>query len=261
MVVLQPLTPGRERTRLFLKRGGPVRRALLLGPNPPKHNIEIAQSLLTISAEEFTKKWNFDPIREVPVSGGHYQWQRVTSPDLHTTTRHPAKQPRVPSGILTGKRPLCSCTCCTSHRSADDSQSDAGALRDVPTFRVTKSTPGNTAASIRQYDNSFTARGSDISTFNNEKSNSNSTKSTPESDTSTSKSDTSTTAPKVSKCVSTSDASTDSLARTSGSVAPTLSEVQLRQTCITDFAWPSKRRRLIDLQKNTALHPPISAFV
>ncbi|XP_042232103.1 uncharacterized protein LOC121872982 [Homarus americanus] len=34
----------------------------------------MAESLLTISAEDFTKKWNFDPIMGVPLHSGRFNW-------------------------------------------------------------------------------------------------------------------------------------------------------------------------------------------
>lgn len=90
MVVLQPIKPGPPRVSLSLKRGRGARRALsLLGNNDSRQNLQLAESLLTISAEEFTQKWNFDPIQGVPLPTGRFHWKPVSplaSPDPPTAT-------------------------------------------------------------------------------------------------------------------------------------------------------------------------------
>lgn len=69
MVVLQPIKPGTPRfSGLALKRGRARRALSLLGSNDAKANLQLAESLMTISAEEFAAKWNFDPVRSVPTS-------------------------------------------------------------------------------------------------------------------------------------------------------------------------------------------------
>ncbi|XP_068234920.1 uncharacterized protein [Palaemon carinicauda] len=81
MVVLQPIKPGPPRVSLSLKRGRGARRALsLLGNNDSRQNLHLAESLLTISAEEFAQKWNFDPIQGVPLSSGRFNWKPVNTP-------------------------------------------------------------------------------------------------------------------------------------------------------------------------------------
>ncbi|KAG7163874.1 putative Cyclin-dependent kinase inhibitor-containing protein 2 [Homarus americanus] len=156
MVVLQPFKPGKERMRLVLKRGQ-ARRALPLGQNNTKHNLEMAESLLTISAEEFTKKWNFDPIREVPVSGGRYQWHRVTSYDHATTSPHPATQSKDQCAILVNNRPRNSCGCdlttvscgCGPYTSRSSDCSQETAESDRTSTEGTKSNSDSTTT----YDN------------------------------------------------------------------------------------------------------------
>lgn len=78
MVVLQPIKPGTPRfSGLALKRGRARRALSLLGSNDAKANLQLAESLMTISAEEFASKWNFDPIRAVPLPRGRFQWAPV----------------------------------------------------------------------------------------------------------------------------------------------------------------------------------------
>ncbi|XP_071522515.1 uncharacterized protein [Panulirus ornatus] len=110
MVVLQPIKLGREMSRLVLKRG-PVRRVLPLGRSNARNNLDLAESLLTISADEFTKKWNFDPVREVPIAGGRYCWRPAASPDPTITTSDPTTEPKDKSAILVSKRARCHCDC------------------------------------------------------------------------------------------------------------------------------------------------------
>lgn len=85
MVVLQPIKPGAPRFTLALKRGRARRALSLLGNNDAQQNLQLAESLLTISSEDFAKKWNFDPIREVPLEGGRFQWTPV-SPARHSAS-------------------------------------------------------------------------------------------------------------------------------------------------------------------------------
>ncbi|XP_037788000.1 uncharacterized protein LOC119583541 [Penaeus monodon] len=78
MVVLQPIKPGTPRfSGLALKRGRARRALSLLGSNDAKANLQLAESLMTISAEEFAAKWNFDPVRSVPLPRGRFQWAPV----------------------------------------------------------------------------------------------------------------------------------------------------------------------------------------
>lgn len=79
MVVLQPIKPGPPRVNLTLKRGRARRALSLLGNNNTQQNLQLAESLLTISAEEFTNKWNFDPIQGVPLPSGRFQWTPLTA--------------------------------------------------------------------------------------------------------------------------------------------------------------------------------------
>lgn len=96
MVVLQPTKLGTSRVGFNLKRGRARRALSLLGDNNSKLNLQLAESLLTISAEEFTKKWNFDPIREVPLRDGRYQW---------TTTDPTASRPPNAAEDVAHERP------------------------------------------------------------------------------------------------------------------------------------------------------------
>lgn len=80
MVVLQPIKPGTPRfSGLALKRGRARRALSLLGSNDAKANLQLAESLMTISAEEFAAKWNFDPVRAVPLPRGRFQWAPVAT--------------------------------------------------------------------------------------------------------------------------------------------------------------------------------------
>ncbi|XP_063592013.1 cyclin-dependent kinase inhibitor 1C-like [Penaeus indicus] len=88
MVVLQPIKPGAPRFTLALKRGRARRALSLLGTNDAQQNLQLAESLLTISSEDFAKKWNFDPVREMPLEGGRFQWTPVAAPEA----RHSASE-------------------------------------------------------------------------------------------------------------------------------------------------------------------------
>lgn len=88
MVILQPIKPGAPRFALALKRGRARRALSLLGTNDAQQNLQLAESLLTISSEDFAKKWNFDPVREVPLEGGRFQWTPVAAP----AARHSASE-------------------------------------------------------------------------------------------------------------------------------------------------------------------------
>lgn len=63
--------------RLFFKKPKARRALSELGPNDTKANLRMAESLITISTEQFMKKWNFDPIRCQPLPAGRYQWTPV----------------------------------------------------------------------------------------------------------------------------------------------------------------------------------------
>ncbi|XP_064105005.1 uncharacterized protein LOC135214589 [Macrobrachium nipponense] len=80
MVVGFSVKAGVMKTSTFLLKRGRARRALsLLGVNNVKLNIRLAETLLTISSEEFAKKWNFDPVQGVPLPEGRFQWTPVAS--------------------------------------------------------------------------------------------------------------------------------------------------------------------------------------
>nr|XP_045598167.1 streptococcal hemagglutinin-like [Procambarus clarkii] len=64
-----------------VRRAGARMALSLLGTNNPKHNLTMADHLLTISARDFAKKWNFDPIKEVPLATGRYDW--CSAPQAH----------------------------------------------------------------------------------------------------------------------------------------------------------------------------------
>ncbi|XP_068235240.1 uncharacterized protein [Palaemon carinicauda] len=86
-----PYSPAKADIRNFLKKSAAARRALSeLGPNDPKANMRMAESLITITAEQFMKKWNFDPIRFKPMTPGRYVWTPVKTkkirPQTTTTT-------------------------------------------------------------------------------------------------------------------------------------------------------------------------------
>lgn len=76
-----PYTPPKTTDiRMFFKKSSSARRALTeLGINDSKLNLKMAETLCTITAEQFMKKWNFDPIRCRPLPTGRYQWTPVNS--------------------------------------------------------------------------------------------------------------------------------------------------------------------------------------
>ncbi|CAL4116360.1 unnamed protein product [Meganyctiphanes norvegica] len=79
------LAPKSPSFRLKRPTAGGARRALsTLGNNNARLNLSMAQSLLTISQEGFLKKWNFDPVKEVPLLPGRYQWAPFTDNDKTT---------------------------------------------------------------------------------------------------------------------------------------------------------------------------------
>lgn len=118
-------------TDIFFKKPKARRALSELGPNDSKANLRMAESLITISAEQFMKKWNFDPIRCQPLPPGRYQWAPVKTlkkrqpretldashdcPHLHlhhTTTYDPCPGARLTplspcSASLTPSRPPC----------------------------------------------------------------------------------------------------------------------------------------------------------
>lgn len=78
------------------------RRALQeLGPNDPKLNMKVAESLLTISAERFKRKWNFDPIAMKPTKGP-FVWTPLakTQPQQESCSRIPSPEPDQSSSRL-----------------------------------------------------------------------------------------------------------------------------------------------------------------
>lgn len=60
--------------RMFLKKPTARRALSELGISDSKANLKMAETLFTITAEQFMKKWNFDPIRCCPLTPGRYQW-------------------------------------------------------------------------------------------------------------------------------------------------------------------------------------------
>ncbi|KAK7083340.1 hypothetical protein SK128_021734 [Halocaridina rubra] len=100
MVVLEPLKSrfGTSRLPLRLKRGRGARRALsLLGNNNRRDNLHLAESLLTISAQDFAQKWNFDPVEGVPLPSGRFQWTPLTPAPLEDSLKGTAVTSRDPS--------------------------------------------------------------------------------------------------------------------------------------------------------------------
>ncbi|XP_068223432.1 uncharacterized protein [Palaemon carinicauda] len=80
MVIGISVKAGVMKTGSFLLKRSRARRALsLLGVNNVKLNIRLAETLLTISSDEFAKKWNFDPVQGVPLPEGRFQWAPVTT--------------------------------------------------------------------------------------------------------------------------------------------------------------------------------------
>ncbi|CAL4098333.1 unnamed protein product [Meganyctiphanes norvegica] len=72
--VMTPKSPSFRVKRPTPGTGG-ARRALSdLGNNNAQFNMRMAQSHLAISQEIFSKKWNFDPVKEVPLSTVRYDW-------------------------------------------------------------------------------------------------------------------------------------------------------------------------------------------
>lgn len=59
---------------MFLKKPTARRALSELGISDSKANLKMAEALFTITAEQFMKKWNFDPIRCCPLPPGRYQW-------------------------------------------------------------------------------------------------------------------------------------------------------------------------------------------
>ncbi|XP_064097455.1 uncharacterized protein LOC135208826 [Macrobrachium nipponense] len=82
-----PYSPAKADIRNFLKKSAAARRALSeLGPNDPKANMRMAESLITITAEQFMKKWNFDPISFRPMAPGRYVWTPVKTKKMSSQT-------------------------------------------------------------------------------------------------------------------------------------------------------------------------------
>lgn len=79
------VSSGRKLSLATVFNRRPVRRALIeLGRCDRKANTELADKLLTISAERFKEKWDFDPIKMKPTTTGYngnikYEWERITS--------------------------------------------------------------------------------------------------------------------------------------------------------------------------------------
>ncbi|XP_042233418.1 uncharacterized protein LOC121873781 [Homarus americanus] len=65
--------------RMFFKKPSARRALSELGINDTKANLKMADTLFTITAEQFIKKWNFDPIRCRPLPSGRYQWTPAKS--------------------------------------------------------------------------------------------------------------------------------------------------------------------------------------
>ncbi|CAL4236009.1 unnamed protein product [Meganyctiphanes norvegica] len=64
---------------------GGARRALSdLGNNNAQFNMRMAQSHLANSQELFSKKWNFDPVKEVPLTAVRYDWTHSDKKTLPT---------------------------------------------------------------------------------------------------------------------------------------------------------------------------------
>ncbi|CAL4158637.1 unnamed protein product [Meganyctiphanes norvegica] len=75
---------------------GGARRALSdLGNNNAQFNIRMAHSHLAISQEIFSKKWNFDPVKEVPLPALRYDW-----------THSDKKIVPIPEGVVKDLLPL-----------------------------------------------------------------------------------------------------------------------------------------------------------
>ena len=76
---------GIELLRFFRK--SKARRALTeLGTNDTKMNLKMAQEILTISAEQFAKKWNFDPVQMRPIDTGNYDWTQLRDNEIPKTS-------------------------------------------------------------------------------------------------------------------------------------------------------------------------------
>lgn len=97
-----PYSPAKADIRNFLKKSAAARRALSeLGPNDPKANMRMAESLITITAEQFMKKWNFDPINFRPMAPGRYVWTPVKTKKIQAQTTTTALSTSLPSSSAT----------------------------------------------------------------------------------------------------------------------------------------------------------------
>lgn len=146
MVVLQPIKPGPPRVNLTLKRGRARRALSLLGNNNTQQNLQLAESLLTISAEEFTNKWNFDPIQGVPLPSGRFQWTPLTA----VTSSDPTVLPSSDAATTTTKA-VTSCNLSSSSSSStttSSSSSSSPADNPIPNPAEDKSQEQKTCVTL-----------------------------------------------------------------------------------------------------------------
>ncbi|XP_047483266.1 predicted GPI-anchored protein 58 [Penaeus chinensis] len=262
MVVLQPIKPGAPRFTLALKRGRARRALSLLGTNDAQQNLQLAESLLTISSEDFAKKWNFDPVRETPLEGGRFQWTPVTAPEArHSASENEDLQAclSVPSldlprpgaaaeGVqevvaecrlvvasLEAGRPTCLSSAAPAHARAQSGEScpqcpDSAAAAPAATRRVAPAQNARDGASAAATAVTEPAP-SDAPAAR-----------VPSADapTPTPQSEDNTPAQPTPAEVTVSAEATPT--ETTSSVLPTAAALSLRQTCITDFVRPRKRR-------------------
>ena len=64
----------------FLKKSFARRALTELGESDPKLNLKRAQEILSITQEQFSQRWNFDPVQMKPLNNGNYDWVSINQP-------------------------------------------------------------------------------------------------------------------------------------------------------------------------------------
>lgn len=148
MVVLQPIKPGPPRVNLTLKRGRARRALSLLGNNNTQQNLQLAESLLTISAEEFTNKWNFDPIQGVPLPSGRFQWTPLTAVTSSDPTVLPSSDATTTTTKAVTSCNLSSSSSSSTTTSSSSSSSSSPADNPIPNPAEDKSQEQKTCVTL-----------------------------------------------------------------------------------------------------------------
>ncbi|XP_015253218.1 cyclin-dependent kinase inhibitor 1Ba [Cyprinodon tularosa] len=114
-------------------------RRVLFGTPDPEETRRQAEALQQQAVDDFTERYNFDPVEDRPLSPGEYDWQEDgDAPEFY---RRPPRGSRPPSGEAaytsngSRKRPAGNCSeDCTSqkkksHSDEDDDDKGAGSQR------------------------------------------------------------------------------------------------------------------------------------